>query len=385
MWTTRFHIVHFSTVHPCNDTRIFAKECVSLAKAGFSVTLIAAGDGTTCVIEGVVCRTLRVPRNRALRMTIGQLRLLLTVLRARADIYHFHDPELLPTGLLLRLIGCRVVFDSHEHISKDLGEKLWLSAFGKRVAGTLGRAIERVADLCMSGIVITTPGMRQTYPRGRATLVRNFPSREEFPDLPPWNARRRVVCYVGLVNELRGSKQIARLATRTSATIVVAGALPENEARKLQEESGWSLVDYRGVLDRRQVVSLLSEAQIGLAILLPMRNFDDSIPTKLLEYLAAGIPVVASDFLAWRTLTEGFDCVIFIDPHDEEALFRAVDALLANPERAQAMGRLGRQLVLRRFSWEQEFEALLGLYANLLSVSEPPSRNDGPRKASCRD
>ena len=158
----------------------------------------------------------------------------------------------------------------------------------------------------------------------------------------------------------------------------MAGRLPEDERRKLEQESGWQLVDYRGVLDRSQIVSLLSEAQIGLAILQPMRNFDDSIPTKLLEYLAAGIPAVASDFGSWRALTQGVDCVTFIDPLDEEALARSVNTLLTNPVRTQAMGRLGRELVLKRFVWEQEFEALLSFYSDLLCPTKRPPRRTQP-------
>jgi hypothetical protein len=130
MQGNRVHVVHFSTVHPADDTRIFAKQCVSLAEAGFRVTLIAPGDGTTIIRDGVTCRSLRVPKGRALRMTVGQFKMLGILLWCRADLFHFHDPELLPTGLMLRLIGRRVVFDSHEHISKDLAEKTWLSPRG---------------------------------------------------------------------------------------------------------------------------------------------------------------------------------------------------------------------------------------------------------------
>ena len=377
MWTNRFQIVHFSTVHPPYDVRIFSKECTSLAKAGFSVTLLAPGDGSTRLVDGVTCRTLKIPQSRALRMTVGQLRMMAALFTLRADLFHFHDPELMPAALALRLMGRRVVFDSHEHIAKDLGEKPWLSGLGKRVAGMCGRALEWVAACSMSGIVITTPGMQRAYARGRTVLVRNLPKLEEFRELPAWEQRRPMACYVGLVTEFRGSRQIARLATRTSAAIVVAGRLPDGERRKLQRESGWRLVEYRGVLDRGQIVSLLGEAQIGLAILLPMSNFDDSIPTKVLEYLAAGIPVIASDFASWQALTHGFDCVTFVDPLDEEALARSVNALLRNPAQMQVMGRLGRELVLKRFVWEREFEALLSFYSNLLCPTRsPPLSNE---------
>ena len=135
MRTNGFEIIHFSTVHLRNDVRIFTKECLSLAKAGFSVTLLAPGDGTTSLVDGVTCRSVKVPRSRALRMTVGQLRMMAILFKVRGDLFHFHDPELMPTALALRLMGRRVVFDSHEHIAKDLAEKSWLSGFGKRVVG----------------------------------------------------------------------------------------------------------------------------------------------------------------------------------------------------------------------------------------------------------
>jgi glycosyltransferase involved in cell wall biosynthesis len=369
-WTRKVHVVHFTTVHRRDDTRIFSKECLSLARAGFSVTLLAPGDGRTQVLEGVTCRSLRVPRSRFLRMTLGQLRMLAGLLRLRADIYHFHDPELLPAALILRVTGRRVVFDSHEHISKDLGEKAWLPLLARRAAAAVGRAIEYLADRFMSGVVVTTAGMSNAYPTGRTAIVRNLPRLDEFTKIRPWSERDSAACYVGLVSEVRGSRQIARLAARVPARIVVAGPLSPEEARKLQQEPGWPLVEYRGVLDRGRMVSLLSEVQVGLAILLPMQNFEDSIPTKMLEYMAAGIPVVASNFASWRSLVGDCDSVVFIDPRDEDALTRAVSALLDNPERARQLGQRGREFVHQRFDWEQEFQTLFQFYAGVLGVKE---------------
>lgn len=378
-------VVHFTTVHPRSDTRIFAKECQSLARAGFHVTLLAPGDGTTSEANGVISRTLRIPDSRLARMTLGQMRMLGAVLKSRADIFHFHDPELLPTGLILRLLGRRVVFDSHEHIAQGFGEKPWLPAWSRGVARALGRAVEFIADRCMSSVIVTTAGMRQEYPHGRTVLLRNLPKRDEFSEPPAWEERRQAVCYVGLVCEYRGARQIARLTGRTRASVIVAGRLPDDEREVLEAEPGWSAVDYRGLLDRTGVVALMSEAQIGLATLLPMRNFDDSIPTKLLEYLAAGIPVIASDFPSWRALTEGVDCVVFVDPLDEDAIAAAVNGLLADPDRARAMGERGRKLVLERYVWEREFENLLDLYRSLLGTGSAVARRettaDGPLAA----
>jgi glycosyltransferase involved in cell wall biosynthesis len=377
-------VLHFSTVHRANDTRIFAKECVSLASAGFAVSQVTlASTATTATIDGVTCTTLPAPPGRLTRMTVGQWRMLRHVLTTPADIYHFHDPELMPVGLLLRMLGRCVVFDSHEHIAKDLGEKPWLNAFGRTVARAVGRLIELAADRLMSGVIVTTPGMRQAYPTGRTVLLRNFPKRSEFAAPPPWNLRSDTVCYVGLISDFRGSRQIARLADRSSAKVVIAGRLPEEERLKLEQEPGWTAVEYRGSLGRDEVVSLLSEARIGLAILLPMQNFEDSIPTKLLEYLAAGIPAVASDFKTWRALVGDTNCAVFVDPLDEDELVRVVEELLADPKRAELMGRAGRALVLEHYVWEREVQNLFELYAALLESSGVPvSPSSGSRLAA---
>jgi glycosyltransferase involved in cell wall biosynthesis len=289
-----------------------------------------------------------------------------------ADIYHFHDPELMPTGLILRLAGRRVVFDSHEHIARDLGEKVWLPPIGRRLARLLGRGIERVADRWMSAVVITTPGMRDAYPSADTVLLRNLPKLAEFSDPPEWDTRSSAVSYIGLVCDFRGSRQIARLAERTSARVIVAGPLADAERAKLQDERGWKRVDYRGTVGRDGVVEILGQSRVGLAILLPMRNFEDSIPTKVLEYLAAGIPVVASDFASWRDLVEGAECVDFVDPTDDDQIAHAVNAILDDPGRAQAMGRAGREMVLSRYVWEREVESLFGLYVRLLAPRSDP-------------
>jgi hypothetical protein len=89
-------------------------------------------------------------------------------------------------------------------------------------------------------------------------------------------------------------------------------------------------------------------------------------PTKLFEYMAARVPVVASDFPLYRAIVEGAGCGIVVDPTSPHAIAEAVRYLLDHPEDAQAMADRGRAAMLERYNWHASKEALLELYARVL-------------------
>src|SRR5947199_8635423 len=115
-------IVHMTSVHSALDPRIFAKECVALAAAGHDVTLIAADD-SDAVREGVKIRCVKRPSGRLARMLVTSCSVFRTALAERADVYHFHDPELIPWGLVLRVLGKRVIYDVHEDYVSAIAQR----------------------------------------------------------------------------------------------------------------------------------------------------------------------------------------------------------------------------------------------------------------------
>ncbi|MGB5315482.1 MAG: glycosyltransferase, partial [Robiginitalea sp.] len=110
-------------------------------------------------------------------------------------------------------------------------------------------------------------------------------------------------------------------------------------------------------------------------VLQPTINYLDSIPVKMFEYMAAGIPVIASDFPYWRELLSGTDCAIFVDPDNPSEIAVAIRMLLADKKRADKMGRMGRISVEQRFNWSAEEKKLLQLYRQLLDKN-PRSKNE---------
>ena len=133
----------------------------------------------------------------------------------------------------------------------------------------------------------------------------------------------------------------------------------------MKAEVGWEKTDHLGWLDRSGVEQVLQESVAGLVTLHPVINYVDALPVKMFEYMAAGVPVIASDFALWRQIIEGNQCGLCVDPLDPQAIAAAIDYLIANPTEAKQMGLNGQRSVRERFNWSIEEQKLLKLYQSL--------------------
>jgi glycosyltransferase involved in cell wall biosynthesis len=120
-------------------------------------------------------------------------------------------------------------------------------------------------------------------------------------------------------------------------------------------------VDYLGWQSRREAVKLLGRVRVGLVVLHPTPAFLESYPVKLFEYMAAGLPVIASDFPLWREIVSKAEAGILVDPRNPAAIAGAIDHLLRHPDDAARMGANGRRAVLQRYNWSQEASKLVDL------------------------
>lgn len=347
--------LHLTTLHPARDVRIFGKECRTLARHGHEVTLAApvaepeTVDGVSIVPVGTVeVQTGPAGLSRRLRAALSTAR------RSNADLVHLHDPELLPVALALKAGGSTVVFDAHEDTPVEvatLGEGSRSLAAGWRAGfAMLGRVVD--------GVVAATPTITARFPAAKTVLVRNFPLAEEAEAFagPPQAERPREVLYLGRLSDDRGAAELAQaIELVPDATLVVAG--------RLEAALDGERVESRGPLDRAGVAEALARARVGAVVLHPRQAYVESLPVKLFEYMAAGIPFVASDFPLWHELAEG--CGLFVDPRDPKAIAAAIERLLDDPEEAGRLGGRGRELVRETYNWEHEAEQLLALYERL--------------------
>jgi glycosyltransferase involved in cell wall biosynthesis len=362
-----------TTVHPSFDIRVFYKEAKTLAEAGYKVVLVAQHEGAETV-EGVRIAALPRPRNRLDRIATLSFKALRIALKQQADVYHFHDPELIPVGLLLRARGKRVVYDVHEDLPRSILSKHYLPGWSRSLLARVAEGIEGLASRAFSGVVAATPAIADRFMglNGNCVVVQNFPLVDEFSSAAnkPWRHRAPAVAYVGGISPERGIRQMVEamglLPDRLEATLKLAGRFDPPWIRdELVGLPGWRRVEELGFLDRLRVAEVLGTVQVGLVLFHPYPNHISAQPNKLFEYMSAGIPVIASDFPLWRQIVQGTGCGLLVDPLDPKAIAEAIEYVLTHPEEAEAMGRRGREAVEQHYNWSSEGRKLLALYADL--------------------
>lgn len=364
-------VAHLTSVHTPSDTRICYRECATLAEAGYDVVLVAPGAPPP-LPRGVRYRGVRAPRNRFERMTRTVLEVYLAALRERADVYHFHDPELMGVGLLLRAAGARVVFDVHEDIPHDIADKPWIPGMLRPPVASASALVLRAMHRWYSAIVAATPAIARRFRHSRTVVVCNYPRIEELPGegQSDFGQRARAVIYLGSITELRCIDELLAALDSTAfpadARMILAGTFesPELE-RRVKRNRAWNRIDFRGFTPRAQVGAELGSARAGMLLFRPAANHEEALPTKLFEYLGAGLPVIISDTLRCSDLVREHDCGVVVNPSDTDAVARAMAFLIDNPAIAQAMGERGRRLVTERYQWKSEANKLTKLYAEI--------------------
>lgn len=371
-------VCHLSSVHHSRDSRIFQKECRSLARAGYTVDFVIAESGEDEIVDGVHIHRIKKNSHRLARFTVTVYRVFRKALALNADLYHFHDPELTPVGLLLKLRGKRVIYDIHEDYSSWLTFNESIPSPIRKPVARLYAAFEKLVARKLDVLVTVTPGIRDHFAlfNPNTFMVRNFPLSGEFDsegEEIAWESREDAVCYIGGITPKRGLAEMLRAVDILRAIRPVKLLLGGDLSPASQEIiNGLSPemaehVEYLGFVSRSRMRTVLRRSKVGLLILHPERTLLLSYPTKLFEYMSASIPVVCSDFPILCELDKGIDSCIHVDPLDPKAIADAILWLLEHPGEAEAMGRRGREAVREKYSWEAEEETLLSIYARILN------------------
>lgn len=291
-----------------------------------------------------------------------------------ADIYHFHDPELIPVALLLRATGRQAIYDVHEDLPKTILYKSYVPKWLKLPLQAAVKLFENCSARFMSGIIAATKPIAARFSKmPNVTVVHNYPLLEEFApaDQSSEIDRSNYVAYVGArITSGRGAVEMIQamglLSQSMNLQLKLAGAFDPPELQKtLSVLPGWERTEYLGVLGRAEVAQMLQQARAGLVLLHPEPNYLNAQPVKLFEYMGAGIPVIASDFPVWRNIIESAGCGLLVDPLDTAAIGQAIDYLWTHPAEAAEMGRRGQAAVKARYNWNIEEQHLLRFYGRL--------------------
>ena len=366
---TNIKVGFLTSVHPPFDTRIFHKEAKSILKAGYEVTLVAQHEKDE-IVEGIKILSLPKPRNRIERMTRTVWQVYRKALKIDADIYHFHDPELMPIGLQLKRHGKRVIYDVHEDVPRQILSKDYIPFMLRKPVSMIIEITELNFAKRFDGVVTATPLINRRFLEHAANAVnlKNYPLASELhPAENLWDRKEKVVCYVGGIAEIRGAFEMVEAIGKLGYKLLLAGNIAPGIENRLRRLPGWRQVEALGFVDRAGVRATVARSLGGLVLLHPTINYIDALPIKMFEYMSAGIPVIASNFPLWKEIIEGFECGFCVDPLDTEQIAGAIQFIVEHPTEAEQMGKNGRKAVEEKFNWGIEEKKLLDLYSTLIS------------------
>ncbi|MFA9416363.1 glycosyltransferase family 4 protein [Natrinema sp. HArc-T2] len=366
-----------STAHYTFDPRIFYRESAALVEAGYDVTFVTHHDRDT-VQEGIQIRSLGTAESRTDRWR-DILSAYRTARDVDADVYHFHDPELIPVGRrLARTTDARVIYDVHEDYDTVIRRRDWIPDPVSLPLSKLFPAVQSAASSPFDAIIAATDWIEDDFvERGHepVQLVRNFPRIEDI-DL---NGEAKTpeadltLVYVGSFGGNHGLLRMIDLVEAlrdrdVDAELWVIGEFskPSFEAtvrRRIETSPHGEWIKLFGYINYTDMFAYLNRADMGLA-LVDSELYEYCVPNKVFEYMAAKLPVMVPDVEGMRRYLDDA-CGFRVDVDDTTGQAGILERAAGDEIDLEEMGERGRERVEEAYSWEKEKEHLLSLYEQL--------------------
>lgn len=371
MNTHKIKVCHFTSVHSSRDRRIFEKECSSLSKANYDVTLIAP-NSTTEVLNGIkIIGVKSISKNRIYRMLVLTRKIYKVALLLDADIYHFHDPELIKFGLKLKKKGKKVIFDSHEDIFENISEKAYIPVLIRPFISFIINKFQKIALKKFDAIISITPHICEKIRliNENTVMITNYPilkncdtSKEPF--------KKNQLIFAGGISEQWCHEMIINSLEKCPGTKYVLCGIGDNKyLNRLSKLNYWSSVIYKGYVSTKEVEEELVSSKAGMALLTYNKNVGNNIGTlgntKLFEYMMAGIPIICTNFILWEEIISKYKCGICVNPLNIYEVTNAINYLINNPKIAFEMGSNAKTAYINEFNWNSQEKLLLNLYKNI--------------------
>lgn len=369
MTTSNCKICILSSSHKWDDIRIYQKEAKSLFKYGYDVNIVTF-EAPELSIDGVKFISCgKRNTNRFKRFLFGPYKIFIEAKKTNADIYHFHDPELLIYGLFLKWSGKKVIYDSHEDLPRQIIGRDWINKNLKKTISKTLEFIENFASKRFDCVITATPYINNRFINinKNSVNINNYPILNELSTQTKWEEKENEICYVGGIEKIRGIKELIESLEYFDVKLNLIGEFdPKNYIEEFTSKKVWEKVNYYGFLNRKEVAKILGKSKIGIITFLPEPNHINSQPNKMFEYMSAEIPVIASNFPLWKDIIEKNNCGICVDPKDSFQIANAINYLLLNNEEAKQMGINGKKAINEIYNWGNEEQKLFLIYQNLI-------------------
>lgn len=366
-------ICHMTCVHQRYDTRIFQKECRSLAANGYDVSLIVADGKGDEIKDGV--KIFDVGSNQVSRwerMTKITKLVKKKAVELDCEIYHFHDPELMFTGLALQRKGKKVIVDMHEDHPSYIAEADYIPM--PKLVAFLYERLENYAVKRFAGVVTTRQVINDRLEKynSHIQMITNFPRLEK--DFKGHNGvadDTTVITFAGaVVDTWRHKLIIQAIEDIDNVKYLLAGPVSNSYLNVLKGLKGWSKVEYLGEVPFSKVCEMYEKATLGVAVYHYCNNMGGKegnlANTKMFEFMNYGLPFVCTDFRLWKQIVEQEEkCGICVNPYSKEEITKAIQYLIDHPEERKQMGKNARKAAEKTYNWECQEKLLVDFYRNI--------------------
>ena len=371
-------VCHLTLLHKLDDARVFYKECRSLAKNGFDVTLVGFEDADYEIVkDGVKIISINIPTKNRIEVIRKRGKVAYRkALEINADIYHIHEPELLSVARKLKKKGKKVIFDSHEFY----GWQLYYGIHKPKIINVPPAFMRlfakfymhREARICrkLDAVIAVCTFKGKNYFENRAAktvYIRNTSViNNEISAQDTTNCNS--IAYIGGLTYERGVTHLIKACHKANVKLILAGNFVKNTYKEeVMAMPEWECVDYRGFLDRKGMDEVMRQSCIGISNILNLGQYNniDTFPTKVLDYMMMGLPVIISDTDFHKKMNEKYHFGICVNPSDVDEMAKAIKFLQENPDKAKEFGENGRKLVLEDWNWSVDEKRLIELYRSI--------------------
>lgn len=363
-------VCHMTSAHLAEDERIFFKEGISLEKKGYEVYIVASGNSyikNNIQIYGIGDKC----NNRVGRIFITTRKIYKVAKKIDAEIYHFHDPELIPCALKLKKNGKIVVFDSHENTVEQIKEKEWIPTFMRSIIYKFFNYYQKRTCKKLDGIITVTPHILDYFKKinKNVQMVTNYPVYKEV-DTNNYGENPRSICFAGGIQSQWNHQNIIRALDNINNVQYVLCGPPNEYLSELKNEKNWSKVDFRGRIPHEEVPDVLKRCCVGMSLVNHNNNVGGKLGTlgntKIYEEMMAGLPIICSNSILWTEMVNKYQCGICVDPCDVVAISGAINVLLNDTALAKKMGKNGQRAVREEYNWKSQEQILYQFYDELL-------------------
>lgn len=361
-------ICHVTSAHLPFDGRIFERECTSLARH-YDVYMIVPNTAD-CKRNNVHVIGVQIPSSRVKRV-LHLKKVYKKMCEVNADVYHIHEPELIPYALKIKKKGKRIIFDSHEDVPATIFRMNYIPRLFRGCVSCLYSAYEKKAIKKFDAVVSVTPSIveRLKKSNNNTYMITNYPIYNDVnEENHEWERR---IGFAGTVSPNWNIITVINAIQDIDVVFELIGPADSYYFNQLRSLPGWEKVKYHGQVKHTEVLDIMKRCSIGLAL----EAYDNPNAggkkgslgvTKMFEYMQLGIPVIATDLENWIPVIEGTQSGYCVNPSNVSQIRNTIEKLLNDISLAKEFGSNGRRAIKEKYCWQTQEKVLLEIYRLIL-------------------